>query len=69
MRSSPQADGAGAGPVPETFPLVLELSVSHGDPLSGTVGISGGPHTVAFHGWIDLMSAINTLRDDADETG
>ena len=69
MRSGPQEAGAGAGPVQEAFPLVLELSVSHGDPLTGTVGISGGPHAVAFHGWIDLMSAINTLRDDADETG
>lgn len=68
MRSTPQEDGARAKPAPEAFPLVLELSVSHSDPLSGTVGISGGPHPMAFHGWIDLMSAINTLRDDADET-
>jgi hypothetical protein len=48
--------------------LVLELSLGGGDPVSGTVGVAGGPPPVPFHGWIDLMSAINTLRANAGHT-
>jgi hypothetical protein len=48
--------------------LVLELSLAGGDPVSGTVGVAGGPPPVPFHGWIDLMSAINTLRANAGHT-
>jgi len=47
-------------------PLVLELILADGEPLSGTVGPPGGRAPLAFHGWIDLMSAIHMLR--ADET-
>jgi len=46
--------------------LVLELVIAEGEPLSGTVGLASGPR-VAFHGWIDLMSAISTLRADAGD--
>jgi len=47
-----------------TRPLVLELTLADGEPLSGTVGPPGGPAPLAFHGWIDLMSAIHMLRAD-----
>jgi hypothetical protein len=30
--------------------------------------VAGGPPPVPFHGWIDLMSAINTLRANAGHT-
>ena len=43
--------------------LVLELVIAEGEPLNGTVGPASGPR-MAFHGWIDLMSAISTLRAD-----
>ena len=42
--------------------LVLELILADGEPLSGTVGPPGGRAPLAFHGWIDLMSAIHMLR-------
>ena len=44
--------------------LVLELVISEPEPLSGMVGPADAPHRVAFHGWIDLMSAIHTLCAD-----
>jgi hypothetical protein len=47
------------------FPLVLELSLAEGDPVSGTVGVAGAEPPMPFHGWIDLMSAINSLRAEA----
>ena len=43
--------------------LVFELVIAEGEPLNGTVGLASGPR-MAFHGWIDLMSAISTLRAD-----
>jgi hypothetical protein len=66
--SSPRHDGDRPEPAQEAFPLVLELSLAPGDPVSGTVGVIGGPPPVPFHGWIDLMSAINTLRAVAGKT-
>jgi hypothetical protein len=53
---------ASGGQGPLTQPLVLELILGGGEPLSGTVGNPGDPAPVAFHGWIDLMSAIHLLR-------
>jgi hypothetical protein len=41
--------------------LVLELVIFEPEPVSGLVGPAGAPDRVAFHGWIDLMSAIQTL--------
>jgi hypothetical protein len=49
--------------------LVLELSLTAGDPITGSIGVAGGPSPVLFHGWIDLMSAINTLRADGGKPG
>ena len=53
---------ASAGATPVTRLLVLELILADGEPLSGTVGPPGGRAPLAFHGWIDLMSAIHMLR-------
>jgi hypothetical protein len=68
MKSRPQPDRDGPRPAETGFPLVLELSLADGDAVSGTVGILGGLSSVPFHGWIDLMSAINSLRADASKT-
>jgi len=46
--------------------LVLALSLTGADPISGSVGVAGGAPPLLFHGWIDLMSAINSLRAEAD---
>jgi hypothetical protein len=42
--------------------LVLVLALADGDPVRGTVGVPGAAPAVPFCGWIDLMSAINSLR-------
>ena len=62
MTSGPQQETDGPWPAGQAFPLVLELSLADGDPVSGTVGVAGGPPAIPFHGWIDLMSAVNSLR-------
>jgi hypothetical protein len=67
VTSGPQQETDGLWPAGQAFPLVLELSLADGDPVSGTVGAAGGPPAIPFHGWIDLMSAINSLRLDADQ--
>ena len=66
MASSPRQAGDGPRTAGEAFPLVLELSLAEGDPVSGTVSVAGGQPTTPFHGWIDLMSAINSLRAEAN---
>jgi hypothetical protein len=52
-----------------TFVLCLRLGGT--EPPSGTIGALGATVTQPFYGWIDLMSAINTLRGweniEADE--
>jgi hypothetical protein len=68
VTSSPQHETDGPGPAGKAFPLVLQLALVDDDAMSGTVGVVGGPPAVPFHGWIDLMSAINSLRADADRT-
>jgi hypothetical protein len=62
MASSPQQAGDGPGIAGMAFPLVLELSLAEGDLVNGTVSVAGGQPATPFHGWIDLMSAINSLR-------
>jgi hypothetical protein len=66
VTSSPWQQGDGPEPAEAPFSLVLELSLADGEPLSGTVGVLGGAPATPFHGWIDLMSAINSLRAEAD---
>lgn len=68
MTSRPRQEGDGPEPASAAFPLVLELSLADGDPVSGTVGVLGGPPATSFLGWIDLMSAIYSLRADAGRT-
>ena len=65
MTSSPRQAGDRPGTAGNAFPLVLELSLAEGDPVSGTVGVAGAQPAMPFHGWIDLMSAINSLRAEA----
>jgi hypothetical protein len=43
-----------------TFVLCLRLGGT--EPPSGTISALGATVTQPFYGWIDLMSAINTLR-------
>ena len=54
----------GSGATRPEHRFVLELVISEPEPLSGMVGPADAPHRVAFHGWIDLMSAIHTLCAD-----
>jgi hypothetical protein len=42
--------------------LVLELSLDSAEPIGGFVGRAGEQERVAFRGWVDLMSAINSVR-------
>jgi len=60
---------AAPGTPPPAGRLVLELIIADTEPLSGTVGCPGSPSRTAFHGWIDLMSAINSLRTASAERG
>jgi hypothetical protein len=48
--------------------LVLELIITEPQPLTGQVGPAGTPDRIPFRGWIDLMSAINTLCDNGTGT-
>jgi hypothetical protein len=49
--------------------VVLDLCGTDGGPDSGTVsgmvGLADGSFRRVFHGWIDLMSVISTLRAGA----
>jgi hypothetical protein len=62
--SRPDHDGPEPGGE-AALTLVLELSLTEADPITGSIGVEGGAPPVLFHGWIDLMSAINSLRADA----
>ena len=69
MTSSPHQESNGPEPAKGSgLPLILALDLVGSDPVSGTVGIAGGPPAIPFRGWIDLMSAINTLRAAAGKT-
>ena len=67
MTLCPSRDADTPDAAQEAF-LVLELSLVHGDAVSGTIGVTGRRPATPFHGWIDLMSAINTFRADAGKT-
>lgn len=45
--------------------LVLELTLLLRERLAGTVGLPGDPNRVTFHGWIELMIALERLRHAA----
>ena len=42
--------------------VVLDLDVADMGTVSGTVSLADGSFRRPFHGWIDLISAISTLR-------
>lgn len=42
--------------------FVLCLRLDGGESPSGTISALGGDDVQPFHGWLDLMSAINRLR-------
>lgn len=52
-------DGRGS---PSIGSFVLRLRLGGGEPPSGTISALGGADVQPFHGWLDLMSAINRLR-------
>lgn len=62
MTSSPRQDRDGPRAAEKAFRLVLKVSLADGEPVSGTVSVIGRPPAVPFHGWMDLMGAINSLR-------
>jgi hypothetical protein len=66
MASEAQHDPSGAGQVGHGLRVVLDLCGTDSGPGSGTVsgmvGLADGSFRRQFHGWIDLMSVISTLR-------
>jgi hypothetical protein len=49
--------------------LILDLTAGDSGTVSGTVGLADGSFRRPFHGWIDLMSAVNALRAAAGPAG
>jgi hypothetical protein len=49
---------SGAMPVP----IVVHLTIEPGEPLRGSIAVSGGAQAAEFDGWIELMSAITAAR-------
>jgi hypothetical protein len=47
---------------PTTGIFVLRLHLGSPEPPRGTISALGATVTQPFYGWIELMSAINTLR-------
>jgi hypothetical protein len=43
-------------------PLVVRLSLDRGPVLCGWVGVDGDDDQTPFHGWVELMSAIDVVR-------
>lgn len=51
------------GPAPE---LRLLLTLDAGERISGTIGVPGTTTSRTFHGWVDLIGAVEALRASAD---
>jgi hypothetical protein len=66
MASKAQHDPSGARQDGHGLRVVLDLCCTDSGPDSGTVsgmvGLADGSFRRQFHGWIDLMSVISTLR-------
>jgi hypothetical protein len=45
--------------------LTLRLRLEPGEAVKGSVAPVGGSELVEFHGWIDFMAAIDSLRGQA----
>jgi hypothetical protein len=46
-------------------PIVLQLELTPGRELRGSIGRGDDATSVPFHGWIDFMAALSLLRDAA----
>ena len=56
-------------PVVERARAHLELAIEvDSDPISGSVS-NGSPHSQPFHGWIELVAAIEAARSSAGLLG
>lgn len=70
MRVIPSAGmGASEGDEPgetRTITLVLKLRVGAQAAPSGSVRRSGRDNPINFNGWMDLMGALNRLREEAE---
>lgn len=51
----------------ELTAVVLELTLNSAEPIGGSVGRAGEQERLPFCGWVDLMSAINSLRTATGE--
>ncbi|MFI5915062.1 hypothetical protein [Dactylosporangium sp. NPDC051541] len=63
---NPAADGDSGtetGPAPA---LRLLLTLDAGERFSGTVGVLGTATGRTFHGWVDLIGAVEALRASTD---
>jgi hypothetical protein len=69
MSSERRLDAADPARSSEPAALVLELVLDSGEPIGGFVGRAGDPSRLAFRGWVDLMSAVNSIRTPATDTG
>lgn len=59
---SPDTLGAVSEAADDKSPIVLTLRLRQGDAVSGSVASGPELEPIAFHGWVELMSAINSLR-------
>jgi hypothetical protein len=62
MSSDDRHDPVGQAGSGALTALVLELALDSGEPVGGFVGPAGEHWRLAFRGWVDLMSAINSIR-------
>jgi hypothetical protein len=63
------SEGAGTGGHADAHAYVLRLDPCRGTPLRGTIcPLQEGARVLRFDGWIELMSAIETLRSRFEAT-
>jgi hypothetical protein len=65
VTTDPEQTPSPPGEHPAPTLLVLELRLSPGADLDGSVGRPAETERLSFHGWIAFMSALNTLRATA----
>jgi hypothetical protein len=56
------SDHAPTRPPQDRVALVVEIELAPGEELRGSIGRRGEPMVLRFHGWIDFMAAVSTLR-------
>ena len=52
---------------PRMATFVLRLRLGAHDPPSGSISRFDQTTSFTFNGWMDLMAAVNQLRDQADD--